>query len=532
MRRLVAAALLGVALGCAAVPPPPKESQVKEPSLTDVVAAMRSEARALVQKQSELAWRNWVFGDPIDLAATYAGHESLFSPASMAPVRRLRDQTADPVERLALDDFRLYLAGEVIGRAVAPLSDQAQNLEAAATFQTPSGIEQPYRELNKLLANEPSYALRGQLSDAALSVVRQLAPILEEKERRTQALLSQVGFPSYAAFGAELRGADLDALSALAGKVLDDTESLYRSAMETEVQATLGISLAGMRRADVPRLDRVASLDAYFPADQMMPRLEKTLAGLGLDLPKQRAIRVDDSPLPKKNPRAVCFPIVVPTDIRLSVKPLGGLPDYEALFHETGHAEHYANSTVTLWELQQLGDGAPTEAYAFVLEDLVGDPRWLEETVGLSGEKLRAQLRGAAVRKLYMLRRYAGKLRFEIAWHAGAKDPKELYRKELSRAYAFPVSESDAERYLVDHDDFFYSADYFRAWFLAAQIEEKLVQRFGATWWHDPKAGQLLVSLWRWGNQLGVDEVAKQLGDPGLRTEPLLAKLKSAIAGP
>ncbi|MHB1844845.1 MAG: gluzincin family metallopeptidase [Deltaproteobacteria bacterium] len=505
---------------------------MSQAKLTDEVAALRAEARALVLAQSELAWRNWVYGDPINLAATYVGHERLFSKESIAKVTALWGETQAPAERRALGYFRLYLAGELIGRAVAPLSDEAQNLEAEATFVTPSGAEQPYRELNRLLANEQGYALRGQLSDAALSVVRKLNPILEAKEQKTQALLSSLGYPSYAAFGAELREADLGALAALADRVLTDTEPVYRAAMAREVSSTLGLTLAGMRRADIPRFNRGANLDAYFPADQMIPRLTATLRGLGFDLPQQKAIRIDDSPLPKKNPRAVCFPLVVPTDIRLSVKPLGGVSDYQALFHETGHAEHYANTTVTTWELQQLGDGAATEAYAFVLEDLVDDPRWLEETVGLSGDKLRAYVRGAAVRKLYLLRRYAGKLRFEIGWHGGAPEPKRLYREELTRAYGFPVSESDAERYLVDHDDFFYSADYFRAWFLAAQIEEKLAQKFGPSWWHERAAGAYLASLWKWGNEKGVEEIARELGDPGLRTEPLLAKLEAALGGP
>jgi hypothetical protein len=528
--------ILALTMGCASAAPTirPKgetSNMLRDEivPLTQRVDAWRAEAQKLLLQQSELYWRNWVYGEPIDIAATYAGHEAMFSPEAVADVTKLIGLERDPDRKRALVFFRLYLVGEVIGRAVAPLSDKAANLEVEATFTTPGGIEQPYRELNRLLANEVNYQLRGQLSDSALPVVRKLNPILEEKEAVTRKLLGQLGYPTYAAFGAELRQADLGALEKLADGVLTSTEGLYRTSMEKETRALLGIGLPGMRRADIPRFNRSAALDSFFPANKLVATLKATLLGMGIDLDKQTNIRIDDAPLPKKNPRAVCFPIVVPSDIRLSVKPLGGVSDYEALFHESGHAEHYAHTQTNVFEFQQLGDNAPTEAYAFVLEDLVQNRRWLEEKVGLTGDKLDAFVRGAAVRKLYMLRRYAGKLLFEIRWHAGAPDPEGLYRELLGRAYGFPVSADDAERYLIDDDAFFYSADYFRAWFLAAQIEAHLTKQFGPSWWDEPKAGKALAELWRFGNQLTVDEVAAKLGDPGLQPEPLLAQLRDLL---
>jgi hypothetical protein len=492
------------------------------------VDALRDEARVLLERQAELSWRNWVYGDPLDLASTYQGHERLFSPPSIEEVQR-QAAISKGDRQLALSFFRVYLAGELIGRSVAPLSDQVANLEAEETFSAPPTGEHPYRELDRLLANESSYQRRGDLYHAALSVVRKLNPLLLQKEEATQKLLPQTGYPTYLALGAAMRRTDLDATAELADGLLRDTEEVYKAAMQRQVQAELGLTLAGMRRADIPRFNRGPDLDAFFPADQMVPRLEATLKGMGIPLASQTNIRIDDAPLPKKNPRAVCFPVVVPTDIRLSVKPFGGLSDYRALFHETGHAEHYAHTETPVFEFQQLGDSAPTEAYAFVLESLISNPGWLAKNAGLNGLRLHDYLRGAAVKQLYLVRRYAGKLRFEIGWHRGAVDPKKLYQQELGRAYGFPVTEEDAERYLVDHDDFFYSADYLRAWVLAAQIQDQLVQRFGPTWWEKTEAGDFLKSLWRHGNQRDAEEIAKQMGAPGLSTVPLLRQLTRAL---
>ncbi len=513
------------------VPAQVAKPQAPEPALVARVQAMRAEAEKLLAVQAEQYWRNWVYGDRIDIAATYQGHEALFEKRSVDLVARLASEVADPTGKRALEYFRLYLVGEAVGRAVAPFSDAAANIEVDATITVPGDGERPYRELNRLLASEVNYQLRGEISDAAVPVLVKLAVPLESRELLARDALARMGFPSYAAFGAALRQVDLSALARLAGLLLDDTEPLYRTAMDREARGVLGVGLSALRRADIPRLDRATAADAYFPAGKMVPALAATLAGLGIDLARQPNIRIDDAPLPGKNPRAVCFPVAVPGDIRLSVKPMGGAADWQALFHEAGHAEHYAHAQTPFFEFRELGDATTTEAYAFVLEDLVAEPEWLVEKTGMPAAEAAAFARGAATRKLYLLRRYAGKLLFEIAWHAGARDPRALYRKEMARAYLFPLSDADADRFLVDHDDFFYSADYFRAWFLAAQIEASLVRRFGPRWWDRKEAGEALIALWREGNRLSVDEVARAAGDSGLSTEPLLAQLRERLRG-
>ena len=45
-----------------------------------------------------------------------------------------------------------------------------------------------------------------------------------------------------------------------------------------------------------------------------------------------------------KSPRAFCAPIEVPGKVMLVIQPIGGKDDWEALFHEAGHTEHYAHT--------------------------------------------------------------------------------------------------------------------------------------------------------------------------------------------
>jgi len=63
--------------------------------------------------------------------------------------------------------------------------------------------------------------------------------------------------------------------------------------------------------------------------------------------------------------------------VRLSVKPVGGLDDFWTLFHEAGHAVHFANATISPKELVTLGNGAPSEAFGEFFVHTFSDPRWL-----------------------------------------------------------------------------------------------------------------------------------------------------------
>lgn len=495
----------------------------------------RTEAKALLETQSDLYWRNWTQGVPIDIAATYQGHEQLFALPTIAAVQAAEQHQPDPMKKRALTDFELYLAGEHITEAVAPLSDQVANLEGSATV-TFEGAEIPYRNLEPMLANEPDHARRLALYASAAPVIAKLNPLLQQKDAQSEKLVTELGYPSYAALAARMRDADLDALAQQAQAVLDQTDAVYKKAMADAVHRELVLDLADMRRADVPRFFKSAAVQSAFPAAEMMPRFKALLAGMGVDLDALESITIDASANPKKNPRAVCFAVRVPTDVRLSIKPRGGVDDYAQLYHEGGHALHFAETTTPVWEFQQLGNNTVTEAYAFLFEDRLEDPRYLRE-LGMTGELLHSYVRGAAVRKLYMLRRYAAKVLFEKAWHGPQpltdSELRARYKELLGRAYGFPVTDEDASRYLEDHDDFFYSADYLRAWFLAAQLDDAFTRKYGqahdGAWWHSHDAGKALQALWAHGNALTADEVAREVGARGLDFQPLLTRLTTQL---
>ena len=101
-------------------------------------------------------------------------------------------------------------------------------------------------------------------------------------------------------------------------------------------------------RGTWPRLFRAPELDQLYPADQMLPALEATLTDLGIDLRAQENVHLDLERAPERSRRArSARRSRCPGKVMLVIQPIGGKDDWEALFHEAGHTEHYAHTSAT-----------------------------------------------------------------------------------------------------------------------------------------------------------------------------------------
>jgi hypothetical protein len=111
-------------------------------------------------------------------------------------------------------------------------------------------------------------------------------------------------------------------------------------------------------------------------------------------------------------------------------------------------------------------------------------------------------------------------------------DARELYKAMLERVDEMPATADDVARYQVEQEDFFQSADSFRAWLLAGQLQGQLKARFGPAWWRSPEAGAFLKGLWARGNALSAREVAQAIGEKAIAPDVLLLRLSTTLQVP
>src|SRR4029077_2205335 len=99
-----------------------------------------------------------------------------------------------------------------------------------------------------------------------------------------------------------------------------------------------------------------------FSEERLLPSFGETMDGLGLGLEQQPNIILDTEERPTKTPRAYCAPVRIPGEVYLVVPKVGGREDFAALFHEGGHAQHFAHMDPSLpVEFRHLGDNSVTE---------------------------------------------------------------------------------------------------------------------------------------------------------------------------
>jgi hypothetical protein len=407
-------------------------------------------------------------------------------------------------------------------------SQEARVNELEATVEaTLDGETIPYRMLRPTIANEPDRLKRRALEEARCELGDEhLNPIYLEAAAILRDGVRGLGSENYVDLHRRF-GLELDDLADQCRRLLDDTERLYEDSLDRLFRERVGVSLAEAERWDSPRMIRAVDWDKAFPADRMIPALEGTLSGLGIDLHSQSNVELDVEQREKKSPRAFCAPIEVPGRVVLVIQPMGGPDDWRALFHEAGHMEHFANTSPELpVESRRMGDNAVTEGWAFLFEHLVDYPAWLSHRLDFPRPQEYAA-EGAAI-LLLVVRRYCAKLLYELELFQ-TDDPltmKQRYVEILGDALKIEPSPTD---WLADVDPGFYVTRYLRAWAFDAQLSFHLRERFGNDWFTQREAGSLLRELWSLGQGPTADELLSDVTGAEIEMASVTERVKETI---
>lgn len=460
---------------------------------------------------------NWA-GLKEDLATTpiVSKYRWLLTSRVAEAARRLGGRRGKLLERFAVSGM--------LDEAVKELTDSFETRLTAKTVYV-AGEQLPFRLAQVKVSNEPRRDMRAELYRSILDAIEEVNPILEERTLILHRKARELGFRSYAELSLSFKSFRIEELREAASLLCSETEALYSSEMEKRLEEKAGVGLREAERHDIAYLFRATEFDRYFPAEKMVGKLLKTIRYMGLDL---RDVKLDVEARPRKSPRAFCAPVRVPWDVRLVVMPKGGFDDYMALFHEAGHALHAAYTSPELpAELRRLWEGAIAETYAFLMEYLLTSESWLSEHTELRGGELRMFLRLQGLYKLYYLRRYAGKVEYELKLHSdGLADARDTYVQELQSKLVF---KQPHQYYLYDVDDMMYSADYLTAWLLEAQLRSHLESELGERWYMREEAGRLLRGLWSQGGKPSVRDLLSEAGYSRLDARPLIEDVKKMM---
>jgi oligoendopeptidase F len=464
--------------------------------------------------------------DELNISAIYTKYKHLFDKRLILEVQKKRKQARGEDER-KLRYLQAFFLEYYLGNAVKELTDETETMQTTGTIKV-NGEKIPFRLAQVKMINEPDRAKRETLYKARNNFINKINVPLWKRMRKLHETAEEFGYANYMRLFQDMKAIDFQALEKIMQDFIKKTESVYIKRMNEALKAKVGVKLEDAEKHDVSFFFRAKEFDKHFRKDRMLSVLKSMLANMGICLDDQKSIQLDVEERPKKSPRAFCMPIRIPEDIKLMIMPQGGHDDYAALFHETGHAEHFGcvNPALAV-EYKWLGDNSVTESYAFLLEYLLTDENWLKQNIKMV--ETEEYLRFLALYKLLFLRSYGAKLSYEIKLHTASslEDIDELYKKISERVLKY---RHPANHYLITVDDAFYSAQYLQAWIFEAQLRRFMKREFGNEWFNTLKAGKYLTELWADGQKYSVTELAKTIGYAGLDIEPLTASTLESLS--
>jgi hypothetical protein len=463
-----------------------------------------------------------------EISEIYSRYSDLFSIDAIERLKKERDEIDKYYEtdRGALSRLLAFAYENYLALKVKELTEEIANLEGSSTIEW-DGKTVPFHEITPLLISEQNHERRLRLYRHLIRLIDSINDLRAERMEKLQESAAKLGFENYLQIYSQLYQVDYVALDNQMQRFLADTEKVYITYLDRLLRRNLGLSLAEADRADTFHFLHLRNFDNLFPGERLLLAYRETMEGLGIRIDRQSNIEIDSVSRPNKHSRAFCAPVVIPEEIKLVLKPMGGLHDYEVFFHEAGHAQHFGFTAHDLRpEFKYTGDYGLTEAYAFLFNFLVSDPDWLSYMLG--DRELGDLPAAGLLTRLYSIRRHAAKLHYEIELYGSTSPAKtaDLYEEHLTAATKFQYNRAE---YLFDLDEGLYVANYLRAWMLEVMLRDYLLTRYGRKWWNNKKAGDLLKELWNTGNRYTADELAAQIGLGPLIVEPLEAEFLTKL---
>jgi hypothetical protein len=447
----------------------------------------------------------------------YAQFPELTRPETFSQVREaVEDKRTDDRERLRFRLLLEFLAGQVEDAMAAPEVEAVAALEASATV--PMEVDPlPFREAIARLPREAVRERRGQLEQGLGELLWENQGPYARRREAAARTASALGYPSYLALRDAVTGFSAEALAAECEGVLAQTEDAYRDVLGYVLKKLdPSLKIGAARRHDLQRAAGAPWMAEHFRREELLPAVTRCLMDMGLPPNAEGRILLDTEERPGKTTRAFVADLKVPDDIRLVVRPGGGLDDFFSLLHEYGHAQQLAHvSRAAPVEERRLGDLSVTEGYAYLFDHLLLDEAWHRRYLRLPQATAREAARIAAFNNMFLLRRYCAKLPYEIAlYQRGPERPMaEEYEERMANALFVGVHRGF---YLYDVDPQLYATRYLRAWAFEARLHSVLQERYNEDFWRNPAAGTWLKDLFSRGQRDDASAIAHELGGKSL----------------
>ena len=456
-----------------------------------------------------------------DIEAQYA---DLASPESVMAVRKaLEKATGEPALRLL--NLLNFLIDLLMEAHVAPIQNRFYALQGKANLKIQKK-SLPFRKSQAALASESDRLVRLLIGSEQHRVFARLNPLLLEGLRTTHDLSSKLNKGGHVALCGRRLGVDLKGLGEAAGKLLSQTREIYVESMERAARQRLGLALDDLRREDMAFLLGGAEFDPLFSASSMAASAEGIQRGLGLDPTAGGRIAYDLEDREAKSHRSCTYPIRVPEEIVVALRPKAGHSALRQFLQQVGEGMHRAHTDASLpFEFRTLAVPSVIQASGHLFGRVLLDRDYLASQPSLSSS-LDALRQSLALKEIYFIRLLATQFRYELILHSDDSfERKDVIFSDMIQEHC--CVRFAPEAYLFFTDFHFHSAVYLRGMILESLLRKRLKERFGEKWRMKKEAGGFLRDIWKGGGRISHSDALERLGGREYDFTPLIEDLKT-----
>ncbi|MFZ0568236.1 MAG: M3 family metallopeptidase [Nitrososphaeraceae archaeon] len=256
-----------------------------------------------------------------------------------------------------------------------------------------------------------------------------------------------------------------------------------------------------------------SDIDKNFSRINPVNEVKKTLTYMDFDPSK---IHFDTEDRKDKYPSPICFFVRIPTDIRVLYKRETPIFDFQACFHETGHAIHASSvdPNIEYWNKYRISMGI-AEIFSTFLERLTKSRQYIQSLIGstkIDEIVINKFLANTHLMELFFVTFYTANSLMKMEYwrqNLSADQACEVYSRLIKEYTGFEVP---GEYWLLHHilpESIMYVPSYLLAAVRAAELESCLRDRFGDMWWKEKDSGKRLREIMKPGASIDLSTFSR-----------------------
>ena len=446
------------------------------------------------RRRALLSWKGEA--SALEEAQVYEGCEDFLNLRTLSRIDAIQD--AFQKHRL-----RYCLIDHLLQQRLMPHENELRTWQRGASAEVDN--EKVYfNEIIPWCQKSSTYEKRRVLEKETSGLCKFLSPFaLNCWEVLLNLLHDELGVENYVDYCRQKKNIDYSHYYKLLRRLLSETDELYWSAMDRWSRKRFKRPLKALSRFDGMNLLSLSEFDTLVPAGAFVKSMS-FFRRWQMDLDHIPGLHLEIGNDGAQSTQALCLVLKAPEEVYVLMRPEGGWIDIETLWHELGHglSAVFTSSSLSVVEREMATSSSLSEAFAFLVQNIVLSAPFLQEYIGLDSADSTTIVYYKVLRDLAVFRRYAAKFLIEYEMFTmGDISNGDRYTEKMNRYTGFYYQ---PESHLFDLTPEFYSLDYILGWMTEAILETYLDDRLGHSWMFDGQTGSILRHWWHQGNRLDI----------------------------